>query len=338
MYAPPKNEYEVVKGTMIVTTPPEKRFVRKISGTSFAGIVGMSPWDTRFTAMCKFLGLCDEDISSKPAVVAGKVLEEVIVEHCRHLGVIPASEVFEPRTGSHDEWPSDFDDPDFVGHLDGMMADGSAVVEVKTTGRPEDWADGVPMHYWLQASLYAHFMGVDKIVFLVGILTDEDRRNPLNWDPAGHVYRVDVQKHPDTEKLIEKAREIRHSTLRSEVVPLTQYDPSSPKDKELMDYFQSRLLEGGELFDKACELAEVEDRIRQIETENKDLYDRAKSLRETLKTAMVSSERGQVTTQSGTYKLVKTTRRTLDKALIIEDGLDPDRYSKTTESYTLRRD
>lgn len=337
MFDKPKNEYRILPEGISIITPPDKRFVRKISGTSFAGIVGMSPWDTSFTAACKCFGMCDEDISGKPAVVAGKVLEEVIIEHCRHLGVVPASEVFEPRTGTHDEWPSDFDDPDFVGHLDGMMADGSAVVEVKTTGRPEDWSDGVPMHYWLQASLYAHFMGVDDIVFLVGILSDEDRRNPLNWDPAGHVYRVDVKKHPDTEKLIQQARSIHQAFLYSTEVPL-MCDKNLASDRELMDYFRARLVAGGELFDMACELAEVENRIRDIEAEHKDLYDKAKTLRDSLKTAMASSERDQVTTQAGTYKLIKTTRRTLDKALLIEDGLDPDRYSKTTETFTLRRD
>lgn len=344
MYAPPKNSYEVclqdvTKGLntgLRIATPKESRFVRKVSGTSFAGIVGMSPWETPFRAQCKLLGLCDEDISGKPAVVAGKVLEEVIIEHCRHLGVVPASEVFEPRVGSHDEWSSDFDDPDFVGHLDGMMADGSAVVEVKTTGRPEDWAEGPPIHYWLQASLYAHFMGVEDIVFLVGVLTDEDRRNPMNWNPAGHVYRVNVKKHPDTENLIQYARSVHDYLVKSEMPFIVSTEDK--KDQELIDYFLARLTEGPELFDAASELAEVENRIKTIEEENKELYDRAKALREIVKVAMQSSDREQITTATCTYKLLKTTRRTLDKALLIEDGLDPDRYSKTTESYTLRRD
>jgi hypothetical protein len=336
MYAKPRNEYEVEGNMLYITTPPAERFVRKVSGTSLAEVVGLSPWATMFKGECKLLGLCDEDISTKPAVVAGKVLEDVIIEHCRHLGVVPASEVFEPRTGDHDEWPSDFDDPDFVGHLDGMTADGTKVVEVKTTGRPEDWAEGPPIHYWLQASLYAHFMGVEDIMFLVGVLTDEDRRNPLQWNPAGHVYKVEVKIHPQIEEYIKQARMIR--SILTQNAPIAIRASDDPRDKELMDYFQARQTTGPDLYDLASELATAENVIKAIEEEHKDLYERVKSLRESLKTAMTANNTENITTPAGGYKLVRSTRSSLSRSLMIEDGLDPDKYCTTTETYTLRRD
>lgn len=338
MYAKPRNEYRMDDdgNGIFIETPPSERFVRKVSGTSLAEVLGMSPWNTRFQGLCKLLGMCDEDISTKPAVVAGKVLEDVIIEHCRHLGVLPASEVFEPRVGDHDEWPSDFDDPDFVGHLDGMTADGRAVVEVKTTGRPEDWAEGPPIHYWLQASLYAYFMGVEDIMFLVGVLTDEDRKNPLEWNPEGHVYKIEVKRHPEIEDMIERARTTRRILVTADNVAISASD--APKDRELMDYFQSRLATGPEMYDIAVELAESENKIKAIEEEYKELYEKVKTLRDNLKTAMASNYTDNITTPAGGYKLVKSTRNTLSRSLMIEDGLDPDRYCTTTETYTLRRD
>ena len=36
------------------------------------------------------------------------------------------------------------------------------VIEIKTTKRAEDWADGVPIYYKIQAMLYARLLKVKK--------------------------------------------------------------------------------------------------------------------------------------------------------------------------------
>lgn len=313
-------------------TPKKDFAVRKVTGTSLGALVGRSPWKTPFRAQCDLLGLCDEDLSREPAIIAGKVLEGVIFAACRDQGMIPAEELFAPREGDHDQWPSDFEDPDFAGHLDGVTADGQAVVEVKTTVRPEDWNGRIPEHYWLQASLYARCMGLDRIVFLVGMLTDEDRAHPASWNPEGNIYRFDVEVHPEIDALMDQARRVRQAVAQGAVLVT-----DDPRDRELAEYFQARQMGALDIADTAQELAIVDAQIDAVEDQNRDLYARQKMLRERLKTAMQASENNVVKANETTYKLTESERTSIDKGAMLLDGIDPDKYTVKTTVYTLKR-
>jgi hypothetical protein len=160
----PKVKFKITGHNVVVDVKDPNFKVRKISGTTLGALLNRSAWDTSFTVSCKLLGLWNEDLSNIPAITAGHVLEPKVIGYANALPngrckVIPASKIFPPRKGAHDDWAGDWDDEVFTGHIDGARPDGT-IVEVKTTQRIEDWygADGkdkIPEGYLIQASLYS---------------------------------------------------------------------------------------------------------------------------------------------------------------------------------------
>lgn len=197
----------------------------KISGTRLAGVLGMSEYDTPFTAACRMLGVYREDIGSEPAVRAGRVLEGVIIRHARDamgLDVLSAEELFGPQPDDYDGWEPHFDDPDFSGHIDGALEDGT-IVEVKTAGDPTKWIKNgethIPTHYHLQASLYARMMGAEKIVFLLGVVKPKDVSDPYSWEPDNNVFRLDVEPIEGIDGMLGRAREWRRAFVCKGLTP-----------------------------------------------------------------------------------------------------------------------
>lgn len=300
----------------------------KITGTTLAGIVAQSPWDTAFTVSCKLLGVYREDISDKPAVRTGTLLESRILDY---FGAIPAEEVFEPRSGDHDVWPSDFDDPIFAGHVDGMTADGE-IVEVKTTKDITAWENGVPVHYWIQASLYHYFLGTpgNDVVFLVGEVDESTYQEPWAWEPEGHVYAFRVQPHPDIERYIEFARNWYKETVKRSVS--AQADMNDPRDTKAW-----RALEVMNMNEK--QLTETLERIRDLQIELdaykedlKPIEDELKALKDDLKTAMTTQKLSNLAVDGYVATISNTKRNTADIDALMADGLD--KYVKV--QYTSR--
>lgn len=199
----------------------EASTVGKITGTFLGPIMGKSPWQTPFSIACRMLGIYDEDIGDQPKVKAGKILEPVILNYLDKSGRLPntQAEVLFPgyEEGNHLDWKPHFSDDIFSGHIDavaGHVKDpraGIGIVENKTTSDASGWdfVNGIPpAHYWLQASLYAHFMGYDTIYFTVGLLTAEDVNNPYAFVPSeDNVKVLKVGLYPDFDKVLDYCRD-----------------------------------------------------------------------------------------------------------------------------------
>ena len=69
---------------------------------------------------------------------------------------------------------------DALYYEDGKLA---GVIEIKTTKRVEDWMDGVPEHYAIQAALYAYLLGIDNVIMIASFLEEPDYENPENFIP-----------------------------------------------------------------------------------------------------------------------------------------------------------
>ena len=240
MILPSAVPFEINADNSITTAMPDSRRDGKISGTTLAGVLGMSEYDTPFTIACKLLAVYREDISRKPAVKAGIALESVIMNHARDVmgeDVIPAEELFGAQPADYYTWGSHFDDPDFSGHLDGVRADG-AVVEVKTAGDPTKWYKNgeiaIPTHYHLQASLYARMMGADKILFLLGVVKPADVSNPTKWDPEGNVFAFEVAPIAEIDDYIATARAWRDAYVARGMTPPPTDDPRDYKVLEAL--------------------------------------------------------------------------------------------------------
>ena len=302
----------------VVTADLSGRAPNKISGTRLASAVGMSPWATPYMLACQLLGVWSEDIGDKPSVKVGQVLESVIIGHLNTLGynVRTGEELFAPREGDHDSWPSDFDDPIFSGHIDGMTDD--AIVEVKTTVNPQDWQDGrIPPQYWLQASLYAVMLGKSRILFPVGFLTPEDLSNPQDWDPAENLYLFEAPVHPDIEAIMDSARSFYTTYTLNGTTP----EPATDADWRLAELLKT---ESGAVPVQGliADLADLQEQERSIKKQIEDIKER-------LMLNMRYNETDRLEAYGHAVTLEERSRTSVDTLKLKMSGLF-DQYAKTT--------
>lgn len=300
----------------------------KITGTAIGGILGVSPWETPFSIACRLLGLYNEDISDKPAVRAGQILEGSIIDYLRTQGydTIPAEQLFKKREGEHQTWASDFEDPDFGGHVDGITAQGD-IVEIKTTSNPESWIDGVPVYYHYQASLYAHFMGAKKIIFAVGVLSKDDVTNPYGWKPTPeNTFVYEVEPVQTIVSDIAYLREWYTDYIRQGRTP--EPDLDSEKDLTIIKALDAQMGDGADIL---RELEDIESRL----DEYKGLKDRADELKGLIMLRLEHIGESSTDSASKTYTMTTYERTAVDTDAMKRDGIY-DKYTKTTTTRTLR--
>lgn len=343
-YTSPECSYDI-DGNCVRT---DKSVAHKITGTMVAGILNVSPWSSPFQVACRLLGLGEEDISEKPAVKAGRILESRIIDYVAkeysEMGLfLPAEMMFEKRTGDHASWASDFEDPVFAGHLDGMVLTdhGDYVLEVKTSGNMDAWTDGVPDYYYWQVALYNEFMAhQDEAYVVLGIVDDEDRRHPTKWKPSQDnvaLFRMPID-HREVEETLVNLRAWYASYVLQGVTP--PYDPAIPGDVELFTHL-SRIArtpasrEG--LLDR---LLEVESIIDANEASMQGLYESRDKLRETLKDWMISNGEDRLMNSDHTYEAVlgSSSRRSVDPEKLLAAGIDPEPYmtEKVSRTFTVK--
>lgn len=306
------------------TTPSDAR----ISGTQLAGVLGMSIYDTPFTTACKMLRVFREDISSKPAVKAGRVLENVIIQHARDtmgLDILSSDDIYGPQPEDYDTWTSHFDDPDFSGHIDGALEDGT-IVEVKTAGDPTKWyKDGqphIPTHYHMQASLYARMMGADKIIFLLGVVEPKDVANPHAWEPENNVFSFEVEPIEGLDDLLAKARQWRQAYTSQGVTPRPEDDK---RDAEVLKALVAQIDDG------VAESYAMD--IDELQAQSREITKRLDEAKEMLKLRLGYAKADEMAI--GEYVVSVSERATtrVDSDALKRDGLY-DQYS-TASSYQM---
>lgn len=320
--------------------------VFNVTGTSVGALLGVSPYETPFTASAKMLGLWGEDISNKPAVLTGKLLEERIIDYVamKHPDVgqfFKAEDLFAPREGDHENWESDFEDEDFHGHVDGIIScDGQDyILEVKTVRDLGTWKDGVPAHYLWQVYLYNHFLThQDKAYFAVGMVTSETYSNPYGWVPNSQnclLIEIPIDQRMVAERL-EEVRAIRHRIVGERAT--LPADLSDPRDKELMVHLMDvsgdtdRLLEA---------VSRYESIMRELDEEDarlKSKRDEAEVYKARIKEMMAAHNMNRcanlsLTTQERESFDFAKARAELDKDTLSRIEL----YTKTVSTKILRR-
>lgn len=347
VYTAPKCAFEV-EGNAIKT---DGSVVNKVTGTSMAAILGLSKWATPFTVACNLLGLAREDISSKPSVETGRVLEPVVISYLdkaygSEIGkFVPAEEMFAKRVGDHDSWASDFDDDVFAGHVDGIVkashngAEEDYILEIKTSSNLPEWGEGVPVHYYWQVALYNEFLAKkDRAYVGLGIVDQNTYRNPLSWAPNDRnvvLYDMMIDRDDVREKMTQ-IREWYQTYIMNGITP--EYDPENPIDVEMYNHLVNLARTIDDMKQDVCKLGDVDARIALAEAGLSDLYDARDSLTNKLKEYMLAHGLSEIKTdESPIYVSVsKSERRTLSKAMLMEAGIDPDKYSTNTETNTFR--
>lgn len=297
----------------------------KVSGTYMAGLLGRSKWTTPFIATAKMLRIFDEDIGDKKEVQAGHILEPKILDY---VGALHGDKIFGERRGNHEEWESDFDDPIFSGHIDGMMPDGS-IVEVKTTKNPEDWINGPPEYYWIQASLYAHFLKTDKIIFLVGFTDNEILSDPDSFVPSEKtVARFDVPIIDGFDDMLKEAKAIYEDTVLK--------DRTAPVGVTSSDLRVADLVSAQIWTDEQLESALTDYRIHSRQMDGyKQVEKELQETKDTIMMYMKSHKIDQKDCKTDIIKVSRYMRSSVDSDALKRDGLY-ENYTKKTEVETMK--
>lgn len=165
----------------------------KITGSRFLAVLGRDKYATDFQVAC-LIGRVFYDDTKTKYTVAGDFLEPVIRRFVRSkcdtqlkdiLGVQDEITVEEPVNKNDCYYDHFRREKIFGGMVDGYVQVKKrryAVLEIKTSSDRSDWFDEnggrrIPEGYYLQASLYAQLSNLDKIVFAVCFLNENDYDN-----------------------------------------------------------------------------------------------------------------------------------------------------------------
>lgn len=341
-YLAPVCSYEVDNGSIRT----DGTVHNKVTGTSMAGILGLSPWSSPFQVACSLLGLGREDISGKPAVETGKALEPVVIDY---LGkaypeqglFLAAEQVFEKREGDHDSWVSDFEDDVFAGHVDGIVMrkrDGSAeefILEIKTSANVEAWAeserDGVPEYYFWQVALYNEFLTRQNMAYVgLGIVDRSTYANPQSWVPSSRtvsLFEMGINRE-EVREAMDKVREWYATYIQNNVTP--PMDPDNPGDVELYSHLENLASTIEDMGDKLAKLADVDYKVKVAEASYNDLTSARDAMQAQVKEYMQFHDLSTLEAPNCTAHLSTSVRKSIDKDLLKADGIDPAKYTKET--------
>lgn len=330
----------------IKVTPPKRP--KKITGTRFASIMGLNKWSTPFEIWCAVTRTYEKPFEDTIYTLAGKAIEpkqaEFIAKEFFWQKVITPKDVF--GENYFEKTFGDFFPKVKVlgGMWDYLFADhtGSptAVLEMKTTKRIEDWKDDVPEYYALQAALYAYLMGVDDVYMVCTVLTDKDYSKPeeficTNDNTFTRHFKVS-ERYPDMENRVEFARQWFADYVESGISP--PYDEK--KDAEILKALRSVSL--NPTTDISALVAEAEDLKSKLDAHKalaKDLESRYKTVTEMLKKHMQSVMKPgdvytKLTGENREWTLTKRTATSVDADALKRDNLY-EKYMITSESFAL---
>ena len=345
-------------GSTIAVEPPKKP--KKITGTHFPTIIGVNPFSTDFEVWCRCTRTYEIPFEGNKYTNAGQVIEPKVFDFLRTSMGFGSKLVTPEDVYGKDHFKKTWGDfypnvPIFGGMWDALVKDKDGnieyVVEIKTvqvdgrSGSLEDrWKNGEAPHYQaLQASLYAHLLGVDKVLMVAVALEDGkgDYEHPEQVVPSyanGNVY-IDgfsvSERYPNFDMYIEKATAWWNAYVTTGVSP--EFDEK--KDAEILKALRTNSVDTSdisEMLTKAEELkSDIETATAALENKQKEL----KSILEQIKKYALTQFRDgdtKVAIRGNRYEWVlsKSNTTELDKEALQADGL-LEKYTKSKTSYRL---
>ena len=322
--------------------------LKKITGTRFASILGLNAWNTPFSAWCEITKTYEKPFEDTIYTIAGKTIEPLQADFVKEHLYIP--KFIRPT----DVWGEDYfkktygdffpNEPLFGGMWDYLSVDEenrpNCVFEMKTTKRAEDWANGVPIYYQLQACLYAYLLKVDTVCVVVSFLKDSDYKDPSKFVPttANTAWFVKsmARDFPNFEKdYVLPAVAWWETYVKTGISP--EYDPEKDKDilKELRtDVVDASLATEAEIIN---EYESLLDQLAELEAKSKPITDRIEALKVVLKDiATANKDKDKLVWKGKRYIIScnRSVKKSVDSALLKKDGLY-DKYAKESVSYTV---
>ena len=275
---------EFVDKHIVIDNVPKKP--KKLTGTRFASVLGLDKWNTPFKTWCAITKTYEDPFTENKYTLAGKAIEPKIIKYLNKAYFLNSVKSPTDIYGK-DYFKKTFGDffPEsdiFGGMWDALVyydEEISAVIEIKTTKRAEDWADGkAPIHYSLQAALYAYLLGVDNIVMVAAVLEDEDYEHPENFVPSVDNTIVDdfllSERFPDFEDRIKIAREWWNKYVVTGISP----DFDEKKDADILKILRTNTISVDT--DISALLAEAEQLTDEIAAVTATVADKEARLKE----------------------------------------------------------
>jgi len=337
---------EWLKTNQIKVDPPKKP--KKITGTRFASILGKNIWNTPFQTWCEITKTCVMPFEDTKYTLAGKAIEPKQAEYMKKKYFMTDIVTPVDRYGK-DYFKKTYGDffPDneifggmwdFLNYEDGELA---CVLEMKTTGRPQDWEHDIPEYYALQGALYAYLLGCEDVVMVATFLDEKDYDHPEKFVVTGDNTKVIEfklhRRYPDFEKLVAAAAEWWATYVVSGISP--KYDEK--KDAEYLKKLRTDTVAPDEGFDQLLMEA---DTLMQAVADNdkamKPVTDRLKIVKEAIKDHCMAQfkdgiDKVEVTTSITKWTLSKGSKTEINSEALEADGLLA-KYQVTKDTYTLR--
>ena len=327
-------------------TPPKKPL--KITGTRFAAILGYNKWSTPFKCWCEITRTYKEPFVDTIYTAAGKVIEPKQAEYMKTSYAMYNLKTPTDIYGDNyfkKTWGDFFGEvPVFGGMWDYLLYDEngkpSAVLEMKTTKRSEDWANDVPEYYALQAALYAYLLGVDDVIMVASFLDTKDYEDPEKFVPsANNTITVEFkvsERYPDFHRMVAQAQAWWNLHVVTGISP----DYDEKKDADFLKALRTNNVEQDANIDAL--IAEAESLKAELEAVYASVADKEKRLKavtEQIKKHLVGAFKPHeiaVEYKGGQYiwSVSKTVSTELDKAAIQADGLF-DKYSREKETFRI---
>ena len=331
--------------TTIIVDPPKKP--KKITGTRFATVMGLNPWSTPFEIWCAVTKTYEKPFEDTIYTIAGKTIEPKQAEYMKKAyamnNLVTPTDIY-GEDYFKKTWGDFFHDVDIFGGLwDYLLYENgkpTTVLEMKTTKRSEDWANGVPEYYALQAALYAYLLGVDDVIMVCSFLEAKDYEHPENFVPsARNTIALDFkvsERYPDFSEKIAWVTQWWNDHVLTGVSP--EFDEK--KDAEILKALRTNNLTPDTDMDAL--IAEAETLKAEVDKATAALADKEKRLKEIgeiIKEHAVSQFRDgdkkvEVKGKTYTWTIARSETTTIDKDAMKADGV-LDKYQKKTTQFRM---
>lgn len=340
----PKNPTYTIEANRVIT---DGSYREKVSGTSMGAMLGVNDYLSPFAVTTRLLGLWNEDISNKPAIVTGRMLEERIIDYLseKHpeVGMFfkPEDLGFGVREGDHADWKSDFEDDVFSGHVDGIISkDGKDyILEIKTVNRKQieekgTWINGnIPKHYLWQVYLYNHFITKqDKAYFGMAVVDARVYENPNMWvanKTNCKLIEVNIDQKMVAET-VEFVRQMYYNTVGKGVS--VSYNPENEDDVEIVTHLRD--ISG--TLPQLVELIQTYDDIKKSNKAHMDLIKDSLKQEDTLKDRIKDIMLNWEMKECRTVKIQTSSRKSFDFKQADADGFNYSKYLKNTTINSLK--
>ena len=338
---------EWLDGNRIQIVPPKRP--KKLTATRFATVLGLNPWSTPFEIWCAVTRTWEKPFEDTKYTLAGKAIEPKQAAYMKDTymmsNLVTPTEIW-GEDYFHKTYGDFFPEQKVLGGMyDFLLYDKNGkpttVLEMKTTGRVEDWKDDIPEYYALQAALYAYLLGVDEVIMVASFLEPKDYDNPEKFVCSGEntitrPFKVS-ERYPDFEKkYVKPALKWWKDFVESGISPA--FDER--KDAEILKALRTNNLSPET--DMAALVKEAEDLKAKLDAHAAEVAEdekRYKVLTDMIKKAAIAQFRDgdkkvSIAGSAYNWEVSRTSTTKIDKDAMKADGILA-KYTTTEDSYRI---